>query len=221
MAIFQKNVKNSMFEKINKKNIKFGIILLMLGILVPSGMALAQCQPGVGGTGNICFDNPLSYNTVDELLPALLNRLQGVIVVIALIFIVVGALIYITSAGNENRMTMAKNAIVASVIGLTVGIAAPSFLREIYTALGSDLPAEVTQSLSIAQIALNVLNFLLGIVGVVSIIMLVVAGMTYLTAAGNEGQIETAKKMTKWAIIGIIVALSAIIIVKQIAGFFS
>ena len=206
-----------------RKNFKNVFLVLLLGFFIVSGFfwgknVIAQCAPGSQAAGSICFSNPLQYETVDQLLPVILNRLQGVIVVLALVFIVIGGLLYITSAGNESRMTMAKGAIVAAVIGLAVGIAAPSFLREIYTALGSNVPGEVAQSLSIAQIALNVLNFLLGIVGVVSIIMLVVAGMMYLTAAGNESQIETAKNMTKWSIVGIIVALSAIIIVKQIAG---
>ncbi len=204
---------------------KFKIILiggifsfLMLMNFVPNNIVSAQCPSGVGGGGDICFNNPLGYNTVDALLPALLNRLQGVIVVLALVFIVIGALLYITSAGNESRMTMAKSAIVASVIGLAVGIAAPSFLREIYGALGANIPGEVAQSLTISQIALNVLNFLLGIVGTISIIMLVVAGIMYLTSAGSESQIETAKAMTKWSIVGIIIALAAIIIVRQVAG---
>lgn len=191
-------------------------MLIVIGVILSNNIALAQCPAG-SGSNDICFDNPLDYDTVDELLPALLNRLQGVIVAIALVFIVVGALLYITSAGNESRMTMAKNAIVASVIGLAIGIAAPSFLREIYGALGSAVPNEVAQSLTISQITLNVLNFLLGIVGTISIIMMVVAGIMYLTSAGSESQIDTAKATTKWSIIGIIVALAAIIIVKQIA----
>lgn len=172
--------------------------------------------------GNITFTNPLTYNTVDGMLAALLVHLQGIIVVISMVFIVIGALIYMTSAGNDKRMELGKSAIFAAVVGLALGIAAPSFLREIYTILGADPSGEaaLTDAPSIAEIALNTLNFLLSIAGVLGIIMLVAAGIAYLTAAGNEGQIETAKKMTKWAIIGIAVALGALVIVKQVANFF-
>ncbi|KKP82436.1 MAG: hypothetical protein UR83_C0052G0007 [Candidatus Moranbacteria bacterium GW2011_GWF2_35_54] len=161
--------------------------------------------------GDITFTNPLAYDTVDGILAALLVHLQGVIVVISMVFIVVGALLYMTSAGNEKNMTLGKGAIWAAVVGLAIGIAAPSFLREIYTVLGRSTSEEnlIDSAPSIATIALNVLNFLL-----------VAAGIAYLTAAGNEGQIETAKKMTKWAIIGIAVALGALVIVKQVASFF-
>jgi len=186
---------------------------------------------------DIEFTNPLQYDTVDALLPVLLNRLQGIIVVLSLVFIVVGAILYITSAGNESRMTMAKGAVVASVIGLAIGIAAPSFLREISTILGwgvneacADIQDPVAreacvralvESPTLTAIALNVLNFLLAIVGVIAIIMLVAAGIMYLTSAGSEDRINTAKDMTKWAIIGITIALASLVIVRQIASFFS
>ncbi|KKP67122.1 MAG: hypothetical protein UR65_C0077G0007 [Candidatus Moranbacteria bacterium GW2011_GWE2_35_164] len=156
--------------------------------------------------GDITFTNPLAYDTVDGILAALLVHLQGVIVVISMVFIVVGALLYMTSAGNEKNMTLGKGAIWAAVVGLAIGIAAEENL--------------IDSAPSIATIALNVLNFLLSVTGVFGIIMLVAAGIAYLTAAGNEGQIETAKKMTKWAIIGIAVALGALVIVKQVASFF-
>lgn len=187
-----------------------------------SGAVLAASCP-TGSTDTICFENPLSYDTVDGVLTALLVHLQGIIVVISMVFIVIGALLYMTSAGDEGKMKTAKGAIFAAVIGLAIGIAAPSFLKEIYTALGKSTGAEplIDSAPSIAAIALNVLNFLLGIAGTLAIVMLVAAGITYLTAAGNEGQIETAKKMTKWAIVGIAVALGALVIVRQVASFFS
>lgn len=175
-----------------------------------------------GGSNNIEFTNPLGdLETVDSVLTSILIRLRGIIATLSVVFIVIGGLLYITSAGNDSRMTMAKGAIFASVIGLAIAIAAPSFLLEIYTALGVSINNnEVKDALSIAQIIANVLNFLLGILGVISIIMLVAAGMMYLTAAGSDSRIETAKNMTKWSIIGIAVALSALIIVKQVASFF-
>ena len=86
-----------------------------------------------------------------------------------MVFIVVGAILYMTSAGSDKRMETAKGAIFAAVIGLAIGIAAPSFLKEIYTALGKSSSAEplLATAPSIATIALNVLNFLLGIVGII------------------------------------------------------
>ncbi len=47
-------------------------------------------------------------------------------------------------------------------------------------------------------------------------VMVVVAGVLYLTSAGNPGRVETAKKALVYAVIGIIVGLSAKAIVDFI-----
>jgi len=168
------------------------------------------------------FTNPLEYDTVEDVLASLLDHLQGIIVVISIIFIIIGAILYITSTGDEKRITMAKAAITASMIGLAIGIAAPSFLREISDILGwTPNNEQVSKALTLAEIALNTLNFLLSIVGVLAIIMLVWGGIMYLTAAGDEKRIDTAKRIVTWAIIGIAVALAALVITRQIAAFFA
>jgi hypothetical protein len=182
----------------------------------------------------ITFVNPLKFSTVQSVLTSLLNSLQGIIITIAIIFIIIGAILYMTSAGDETRMKTAKGAITAAMIGLAIGIAAPSFLKEIGIILNWDCAlitdpeakaacdsvANNPKVLSAAQIALNTLNFLLSIVGVLALIMLVVGGIMYLTAAGSEDQIDKGKKIVKYSIIGIVIALAAMVIVKQIAKFF-
>lgn len=154
---------------------------------------------------------------------SILDTLRNIIVILSLVFIVIGAILYITSAGNDKQMTMAKGAITAAMIGLAIGLAAPSFLKEIGTVLGWDASVNqdaVQGALTLSQIARNVLDFLLSIVGVLAIIMLVVGGIMYLTAAGNEDQIDSGKKIVTYSIIGIAVALAALVIVSQIASFF-
>ena len=42
----------------------------------------------------------------------------------------------------------------------------------------------------------------------------------YLTSAGNETQIEKAKKTAFYSVVGIITALGAMLIVRQIGIFF-
>ena len=174
-----------------------------------------------GSTATITFPNPLKYDTVEEVLTSLLNALQGVIVVISIVFIVIGAVFYITSGGSQKRIETAKKAIFASLIGLAIGIAAPTFLKEISNILGWTTDNEmVSEAPTIATIALNTLNFLLSIVGTISLIMLIVAAIMYLTAAGDEDRIDKGKKLFKYALIGITIALASLVIVKQIAGFF-
>lgn len=71
------------------------------------------------------------------------------------------------------------------------------------------------------QIGINILNLLLSIFGIIAIISLVVGGGMYLTAYGDEKRIETGKKIIVYAIIGIVVALSAVVIINEISSLIS
>lgn len=81
------------------------------------------------------------------------------------------------------------------------------------------LAGVISDAPRIATVVINALQFLLSIFGACAIIGLVVAGILYLTASGNERQIEHAKAATKYSIIGIAVALGAMVIVGAIANF--
>lgn len=79
----------------------------------------------------------------------------------------------------------------------------------------------ISNATPITTILENILQFLLSIVGVLAIISLVVAGVMYLTAAGNTKQVDLAKKAVQFSIIGIVVALGALLIVSQLGSFFA
>lgn len=172
---------------------------------------------------SVVITNPVEYNTVEEFLSRVLTRARQIIVVLSLVFILIGAIMYITSAGSPGMIEQAKKAITASLIGLAIGIAAPSFLKEIGTILGWQgiNNSDVSGALTLSAIAMNVLNFLLGILGVLAMVMLVIGGIMYLTSAGDEDRIDKGKKIFTYSIIGIIVAMSSLVVVKQIAKFFA
>ena len=89
-------------------------------------------QPSGGGTS---FTNPLQFQTVDKLLSQLMGALQKIIVTLSLLMIVYGAVLYVISGGGKQIET-AKGAITAALVGLAIGLAAPSFLKEISIILG-------------------------------------------------------------------------------------
>ena len=189
----------------------------------PTATNISTPPPSVFTTP-FTFGNPVAFSTVDSLFSRILSFLQATIVLLSLIFIIIGAFLYITSAGDEGRMTQGKKAILAALIGLALGIAAPAFLREIASILGwgtPNLPSGVGTSLTLIQIATNVLNFLLTIIGILAIIMLVIGGIMYLTAAGNEDTLDKGKRIVKYSLIGITIALASLVLVKAVAGLLS
>lgn len=59
----------------------------------------------------------------------------------------------------------------------------------------------------------NIMRWLLGLVGIVGVIGFAIAGILYLTAAGDEDRIATAKKAMTYSIIGVIVGISGLVII--------
>lgn len=73
--------------------------------------------------------------------------------------------------------------------------------------------------MSIFALIHKFMSWLLAIVGMIAVIAFVLAGIFYLTAAGDEKQAEKGKNIMKNAIIGIIVALSGLVIINATATF--
>jgi hypothetical protein len=71
---------------------------------------------------------------------------------------------------------------------------------------------------SIGQILTTVMNWVLGILGIGAIISFVIAGILYLTAAGDEGKTEKAKTMMTYAIIAVVVALVGYVVINTVVG---
>ena len=174
-------------------------------------------------SGTISFGNPLGgITTVDGLLNSILTAARGIVVILAIIAIVVGGIMYIFAGINENMLKAGKTAITYALVGLAIVVAAPAFLQEIVTVLGGTSSGVVNTSaisgaLTFTAIGTNVLNFLLSIVGILGIIGLVMGGGFYLTSYTDSKQAEKGKSIATYSLIGITIALAAMILVRQIA----
>jgi hypothetical protein len=78
---------------------------------------------------------------------------------------------------------------------------------------GTNLP---DPSGGISAIATNVLNWLLAIFGIIAIVAFIISGIQYLTSAGDDKQIETAKRNMTWSIVGVLVGLSGLVVINAI-----
>jgi len=76
---------------------------------------------------------------------------------------------------------------------------------------GTNLP-----SASLTEIITNIMNWLLMIVGILGVIGFVIAGILYLTAAGDGDQISRAKTAMIYSIVGVLVALIGVVVIKAV-----
>jgi phage shock protein PspC (stress-responsive transcriptional regulator) len=65
----------------------------------------------------------------------------------------------------------------------------------------------------------NVLSVVLTLIGIAGFVMIIYAAFTMLLSAGKSQQVDKAKNTITFAIIGIILALSAFIIINLLASF--
>lgn len=84
-----------------------------------------------------------------------------------------------------------------------------SALAQYAAPTGTNLPSN-----SIFKIIQGIMNWLLALVGIFGVIGFAIAGILYLTAAGDEERINKAKSAMMYAIIGVIVALVGLVALK-------
>jgi len=74
---------------------------------------------------------------------------------------------------------------------------------------GTNLP-----SASIMSIITRIMNWLLTAIGIIGVIGFAIAGILYLTSAGDETRIGTAKKAMLYSIVGVVVALAGVVALR-------
>jgi len=164
----------------------------------------------------ISVPNPLAYNDVNSLATQIRSYLLLLVGGIAIVFIAVAGIMYIVGGAtmNEGLVNMSKKALVGAVAGLVIVLAAQMILNEVYfIVLGKELSFN---NLSASQILFRLVNFLLAIVGTLFLISMIVGGIWYFAAGADESKVELGKSTIKYSIIGITVALAAMVILRQV-----
>lgn len=185
------------------------LLSLVISFVFLAGFSFALAQSGT--TSSSSFGNPISPTTIEGVLENIMSYLRGIAGTIAVIFIIIGGVMYMISGGNNDMTERAKKTLIFAIAGLAIVLAAPLFYQEIKAVLSGNNPGSAFQAL-----LLNVLKLLLAIVGFLAIIMTVVGAIWMLTAAGNEERYELGKKTATYAILGLIIALAALVIAQQV-----
>lgn len=191
------------------------LIASLFFLAVPVAFGYSSATDGGG------LNNPLGVSdSITAFFEAIMLHLQGIIAFLAVMFIVIGAILYMISGGNQAMATAGKVSITSAIIGLALAGAGPSFLYQIKFSVYGDVNAAVPTSLAAAPTLIaiigRILTFLLSITGILGIISLTVSGLLYLFAAGDTSQAQKAKEVVKYSISGIVIAGISLIIVRQV-----
>ncbi len=87
----------------------------------------------------ITLTNPLSgsgVNSFPELIKAITKFITGIIASLAIIMFVWAGILFVTSGGNEGRLSTAKKALMYAVIGTAIALAGEGLILVITAVIG-------------------------------------------------------------------------------------
>lgn len=150
---------------------------------------------------------------INGLLPigfAVTEILLRIVVYATIIFIVIGGIRLISSAGNSEGVANARKTITNAIVGMALAILA----TRIVTFVGSRLYRNTFGSGAIT----NFVDFLVQVGVGIAVLFIVLGGLRYVASQGDPQKIEGAKNTILFAVIGLIVMLSAYTIVSFVGG---
>jgi len=93
-------------------------------------------------------------------------------------------------------------------------LAAPMIIDELYFIVTGQ--QKNWSELSASQILMRAINFLLAIVGIIFLISMLIGGIWFFAAGADESKVELGKKTLRNSVIGLVVALAAMIVIRQL-----
>ncbi len=158
---------------------------------------------------------PISYGSFSELFQGAMNYLKTIAGTAAVIFIMLGGVMYMASGGNTGMAERAKNTLVYAMVGLVIVVAAPLFLSDIMIVLKG---SGSSGSSGLLTVATNVLKVLLACIGIFGIMGLMNGAVIMFISSGDEKTIEMARNSVKYSLIAIAMSAGALVLVKTFAA---
>ena len=203
----------------------FGFILfmsVMIGVAVPSGVVLADCDAGFAGfvpwhykltkdakTCEVKIENEDGIKgAVAVIASNVAIDLTMAVGYIAVAMIGWGGYLYILSSGDAGKMASAKKTITAAIIGLVISLSASNIAKFISGALGTSGDIDV----------MNLIKTFLSVAGIVSVGMIVMSGFKYITAQGDPARVKQATQGIIWALVGLVITILAFAVVNFVMG---
>jgi len=85
--------------------------------------------------------------------------------------------------------------------------------------VGQDNASDVATIQGLECLIANIFTVFITLLGLAGFVMFLIAGVRWLTSGGNSKGMETAKNTMTFAVVGLVVALSAFIVINLIADF--
>lgn len=99
-----------------------------VGAQIPEESKSAACS-GITGASDVSCEPAQSERTVRSLLSTAINLLSWVVGIVAIIMIIIGGFKFVTSNGDANAVTSARNTIIYALVGVVIVVFAQLLVR--------------------------------------------------------------------------------------------
>ena len=114
---------------------------------------------------------------------------------------------------------LARTTTTAAALATSVYISANAFASDVSAGAGAAQGSLGT--FDVATIIKTVTNTLIFFIGAISVIVIIVAGLRYVVSGGNAASVQGAKNTLLYAIVGLVVSISAYAIVNYVLTAFN
>ena len=204
-------------KKITKKNL---IVPILLTVFLTGFLYFLSPENSHAIAGPV-YKNPVDAGTISQFIENALIWIQGIVGGLAVLFVVLGGVLYIIS-GTSSLTNIAKAMITWALVGFTVAVAAPSILLELKNLImdsGTSAATTIDGAKSLEYVVTKIMNFVLTLFGILAVISFVISGVFFVTSGGDSSRADTARKVMTYSIIAVSVAGGALIIIRQVLVF--
>ena len=184
-----------------------GLAVVILSNIIVNTIGIAFLGQNGQLEGTNCATNECI--SADSLVSNFFNWIIGFAGVVAVIFVVIGGVSYITSSGDPSKLQKAKATITYALIGLAIVGLALTINGFVYNMIEAS-----NEGKDIRGPIISLLNTIIGLLGIVSVAFIVIGGVGYMTSAGDPGKIKKSKDTILYACIGLVLVGLAFAIVN-------
>ena len=190
-----------------------GLAVVVFANIIISSVGIAMLGSSGAFDANCIADKNVECVKPETLITNVINWVIGIAGVVSAVYVVIGGIGYITSAGDPNKLQKAKTTIVYSLLGLAI-----VGLSLIISNSGRNIIQAANTGDDIKEPILNLLNSIIGFLSVVSVIFIIKGGFGYMTSSGDPGKLKSAKDTILYACIGLIICVLSFAIVNWAIG---
>ncbi len=145
MVFVNKNMQNNNFKKIFSIILISSVLFTFSSVIVQAQSAGSVIQQGIGDTANVAQLSGSSRD-LSTFIGSVVKNLLGFLGTIFFVLILYAGFMWMTAAGNDERITKAKKILSNSVIGLAVVVFAYAIVGFVLNAFiqADDPPAPAT-----------------------------------------------------------------------------